>query len=82
MGGTVVPALAAATMALEAKLEFGEQSQRSKRISHALDRLNRRLGPSPNFDDLQNTARAAMRLHIAEASHWKEGVGRRQLFRP
>lgn len=82
MGGTVVPAMAAATMALEAKLEFGEQSQRSKRISQSLDRLAKRLGASPGFDELQNTARAAMRLHLAEASHWKEGVGRRQLFRP
>jgi hypothetical protein len=82
MAGTVVPAFGAATMALEAKLEFGEQSERSKRIAHALDRLTRRLGVSPSFDDLQNTARAAMRLHIAEAGHWKEGVSRRRLFRP
>jgi hypothetical protein len=74
--------MAAASMALEAKLEFGEQSQRSRRIAQALDRLAKRLGPSPGFDELQNTARAAMRLHLAEASHWKEGVGRRQLFRP
>ncbi|HET9159996.1 MAG TPA: hypothetical protein VFN88_05245, partial [Caulobacteraceae bacterium] len=82
MAGTVVPAFGAATMALEAKLEFGEQSERSKRIAHALDRLARHLGVSPTFDDLQNTARAAMRLHIAEAGHWREGVSRRRLFRP
>ncbi|MDB5451818.1 MAG: hypothetical protein JWO33_396 [Caulobacteraceae bacterium] len=82
MGGVVVPAMAAATMALEAKLEFGEQSERSKRIAAALETLARRLGPSPSFDELQHVARAAMRLHIAESSHWREGVSRRRLFRP
>jgi hypothetical protein len=82
MTGTVVPALAAASMALEAKLEFKEQSERSQRIAGALDELAAKLGPEPSFDELQHAARAAMKLHIAEASHWREGTSRRRLFRP
>lgn len=82
MAGTIVPALGAATMALEAKLEFKEQSARSDRIARRLQDLASKLGPKPTFDDLQGAARAAMRWHLAERSHWREGTGRRQLFRP
>ncbi|MES2896088.1 MAG: hypothetical protein V4759_08665 [Pseudomonadota bacterium] len=82
MAGTVVPAFAAATMALEAKLEFKEQSARSARIGERLQGLAAQLGPSPSLDDLQGAARAAMRWHLAETSHWRDGAGRRQLFRP
>ena len=82
MSSTIVPAVAAATMALEAKLEFKEQSERSQRIAKQLDSLRVRLGATPSFDDLQGAARAAMRLHLAEASQWGEGVARRRLFRP
>lgn len=82
MASTIVPAVAAATMALEAKLEFKEQSERSQRIAKQLDGLRDQLGETPSFDDLQGAARAAMRLHLAEASQWGEGVGRRRLFRP
>lgn len=82
MASTIVPAVAAATMALEAKLEFKEQSERSQRISRELESLRTRLGPEPSFDSLQGAARLAMRLHLAEASQWGEGVGRRRLFRP
>lgn len=81
MIGAVVPALAAASMALEAKLEFQEQSARSQRMAVVLDDLAARLGPAPTFDALQNAARAAVRLHIGEASHWREGSGRRRLLR-
>ncbi len=82
MAGTIVPAFAAATMALEAKLEFQEQSARSERIGDQLEGLAAQLGPSPSLDDLQGAARAAMKWHLAEASHWRDGAGRRQLFRP
>lgn len=81
MIGTIVPALAAASMALEAKLEFQEQSARSRRMAGVLEELAGKLGPDPSFDALQDAARAAVRLHIAEASHWREGSGRRRLLR-
>ena len=82
MAGTVIPSVAAATMALEAKLEFKEQSERSERIAERLDDLAMRLGPEPSFDNLQSAARAAMQWHMAEESHWREGASRRRLFRP
>lgn len=81
MIGVIVPAIAAATMALEAKLEFQEQSARSRRMAGVLDDLAERLGEAPSFDALQAAARAAVRMHVAEASHWREGSGRRQLLR-
>jgi hypothetical protein len=81
MSSVIVPTVAAATMALEAKLEFGEQSARSSRMAEHLDELAASLGPAPSFDQLQNTARMAMRLHMGESGHWREGVGRRGLFR-
>jgi hypothetical protein len=82
MVSTIVPAVAAGIMALEAKLEFGEQSKRSSRISSNLQELARRIGPDPAFDHLQGVARTAIGLHLAETNQWGEGVGRRQLFRP
>lgn len=82
MASTIVPAVAAATMALEAKLEFQEQSERSRVISERLDHLSRLLAPNPSFTDLQGAARSAMRWHVAQESHWREGANRRRLFRP
>lgn len=81
MTGTVVPAVAAASIALEAKLEFQEQSARSRRIATSLDELSTRLGPDPSFDTLQDVGRAALRLHLAESTQWREGTDRRRLFR-
>ncbi|HEX5378147.1 MAG TPA: hypothetical protein VFW47_06210 [Phenylobacterium sp.] len=82
MASTIVPAVAAATMALEAKLEFNEQSERSQAIAERLDKLAASLGEAPSFSDLQGAARTAMRWHLAQESHWREGAGRRRLFRP
>lgn len=82
MVGTTMPAIGAATMALDAKLEFHDQSARSHVIAGALDRLGVELGARPTFDGIRHAARAAMRLHMAEASHWREGSHRRRLFRP
>jgi hypothetical protein len=82
MVGTTMPAIGAATMALDAKLEFREHSARSKEIAHTLDDFARQLGSQPSFDRMRQAARAAMRVHIAEAQHWQEGSSRRRLFRP
>lgn len=82
MCSTIVPSLGAATMALEAKLEFREQSDRSRRIASRLDEMSARLGENPSSDEIQTAARAAMRLLVAEADQWREGAGRRRLFRP
>jgi hypothetical protein len=80
--GATMPAIGASTMALDAKLEFQEQSARSRTIAHMLEALGEGLGERPTFDGMRHAARAAMRLHIAEANHWREGSNRRRLFRP
>jgi hypothetical protein len=80
--GTTMPAIGASTMALDAKLEFQEQSHRSRAIAHTLEALAHSLGGRPSFDNMRHAARVAMRLHIAEANHWREGSNRRRLFRP
>ncbi|MGZ3274704.1 MAG: hypothetical protein ACXU82_00520 [Caulobacteraceae bacterium] len=80
--GTTMPAISASTMALDSKLEFQEQSARSRTIAHTLEALAQALGARPTFDGMRHAARVAMRLHIAEANHWREGSNRRRLFRP
>lgn len=82
MTGVVVPALAAAAVALEAKLEFSEQSARSTRIAAALDVIASRIQARPTWEELQLAVRQAMAIHIADARHWLEGAGRRRLLRP
>jgi hypothetical protein len=82
MVGTTMPAIGASTMALDAKLEFQEQSARSGRIAGTLDALAQALGAQPTFDGMRHAARVAMRVHMAEANHWREGSNRRRLFRP
>jgi len=79
--GTLVPAFAAASMALEAKLEFEEQSARSRRLAGILDEIGEKVGANPSFDTVQNAGRAAIRVLMAESSHWREGSGRRRMLR-
>jgi hypothetical protein len=47
-----------------------------------LEDLAKGLSVRPTFDSMRHAARVAMRLHIAEANHWREGSNRRRLFRP
>ncbi len=82
MVGTTMPAIGASTMALDAKLEFQEQSARSRTIAGTLEALADALGGRPTFDGMRHAGRVAMRLHMAEANHWREGSNRRRLFRP
>jgi hypothetical protein len=81
MTGAVVPALAAAAMAMESKLELQEQSERSRRIASTLEDLAARLRQDASFESMQNLGREAVRLHLAESGHWQENVNRRRLFR-
>jgi hypothetical protein len=81
MTGTVVPAVAAASIALEAKLEFQEQSTRSRRIAASLENLVQSLGPAPYLDSLQDVCRMAVRLQLVEAKRWQDATDRRQLIR-
>jgi hypothetical protein len=82
MAGTIVPAIGAAAMALEAKLEFTEQSSRSRVIAERLETLAAQLGREPRLHMLQGAARTAMGWLVSEANQWREGANRRRLFRP
>ena len=66
-------------MALEAKLEFSEQANRSRMIATRLESLARELGAQPSFEAIQRAVRTAMRWKVAEADQWREGAGRRRL---
>ncbi|MGE5502617.1 MAG: DUF4231 domain-containing protein [Ignavibacteriales bacterium] len=82
IAGTVIPAIGAATMALEAKLEFEDQSLRSRIIAAKLEALQLELGERPTSTAMQGAARKAIRWLSAEADQWREGAARRRLFRP
>jgi len=80
MSSVIVPAIGAASIALEAKLEFEEQAERSTTLVARLDELADRL-PAPNLEALQATARDAIEHLLSEADQWREGARRRQLTR-
>jgi Ca2+/Na+ antiporter len=79
--GVIVPAIAAATMALEAKFQFEEQAQRSAILSGRLQKLLSEIGSTPGLSDAQGAVRAASELLGSEADLWHEGGHRRRLVR-
>jgi hypothetical protein len=79
--GVVVPAVAAACMALEAKLQFDEQAERSAALVGRLRALAREVGPAPSLEQAQGAFREAAEWLLAEADQWREGAGRRRLSR-
>ncbi|HEY2661532.1 MAG TPA: hypothetical protein VGI79_17570 [Caulobacteraceae bacterium] len=81
MAGAIVPAMGAASLALEATLGFGEHSQRSLSVAQELELLMATLGPAPSLDTYQTTARAAVRLESLKEDRWSEDTDRRRLFR-
>jgi hypothetical protein len=81
MAGTVVPAIGAAGLALEATLSLGEEGQRSARLAARLEELAATLPPRPPLEALQRVAKAAMRLQRIQEDHWTEGAVRRRLVR-
>ena len=79
--GVVVPAIGAAAMALEAKLQFEEQTERSSVVAARLEELARQLPASLTLESAQAALRGAAELLVAEADQWQEGGSRRRLFR-
>ncbi len=81
MVGSIVPAIGAASLALEATLSLGEQAQRSRVL--AGDRLqpSGQAGPEAGLEALQGAVKAAIRLTRAQEVHWGDGAVRRRLFR-
>ncbi len=81
MVGAIVPAVGAASLALEAILGFGDQSRRSHVLAKRLDEIHAALGPNPRLDQLQQAARAAIHLQVSQEDRWSEDAVRRRLFR-
>ena len=77
----IVPAVSAAAMALEAKLEFEEQAERSRALALRLSELQREAGDAPSLARLQALLLRAMSWLAAEADQWREGAVRRRLVR-
>ena len=75
MTGALVPAIGAAAMALEAKLGFHEQAQRSRRLAERLEAI------AADTADPRVAAGEAIEALRAETGVWREGASRRGLFR-
>jgi hypothetical protein len=81
VAGSIVPAIGAACLALEATLALGEQAERSRVLAVRLEAIVDDLGPEPNLEAHQSAAKAAIRLQRAQENHWAEGAVRRRLMR-
>jgi len=81
MTGAIVPALGAASLALEATLAFGEQGRRNEELAARLETIAATLGDAPGLDQLQQAAKAAIRLQISQEERWTDESFRRRLVR-
>lgn len=81
MIGAIVPAIGAACMAMEAKLGFEEQHERSAHLETRFNDLMAQARPELGLAQRQDLLRRAMRLMENEAETWREGAERRRLFR-
>lgn len=81
MTSVIVPALGAASIAIEATLAFGEQSRRNLDLAARLERVEASLGPSPGLDQLQAAAKEAIRLQMGQEERWTDESFRRRLMR-
>lgn len=81
MTSTIVPAIGAASLAMEATLSLEEQAHRSHLLAQRLQTLLEDLGPAPGMEALQAGIVNAIALARAQEDHWLEGAGRRKLYR-
>ena len=81
VAATIVPAIGAACLALEATLELGEQAERGRVLAVRLEAIVADLGDATSLEAHQEAARAAIRLQRAQENHWGEGTVRRRLLR-
>lgn len=81
MATVVAPAVGAAALALEAKLEFGEQAERSHAIAVRLQTILDRLRGAEDLEAARGAINTAFGWVLTEADQWREGAGRRRLFR-
>jgi hypothetical protein len=81
MTSVVVPALAAASIAVEATLAFGEQGRRNLETARRLEAIQASLTAEPDLSRLQHAARAAIRLEVTQEDRWTDESSRRRLVR-
>jgi hypothetical protein len=81
VAGSIVPAIAAAGLALEATLALGEQAQRSEALSQRLDAIVGGLAGTSALEHFQAVAKRAIQIQRAQEDHWTEGAVRRRLVR-
>ena len=81
MTGVIVPAVAAASIALEATLAFGEQGRRDLALAGRLAAVGATLGDAPRLDQLQRAAKAAIALEVSQEERWSDESFRRRLVR-
>lgn len=81
VAGSIVPAIAAAGLALEATLALGEQALRGKALSQRLDVIIDGLAGTSALEHFQAAAKQAIQLQRAQEDHWTEGTVRRRLVR-
>ena len=81
MTSAIVPAIGAASLALEANLAFREQGERSLFLAGRLGAIGASVERPLRLDDLQRAATAAIRLHNSQEDRWGEEATRRRLVR-
>jgi hypothetical protein len=79
--GSIVPAIGAAALALEATLALAEQSRRSGILASRLKSIADDLGPDPGLDAVQGAVKRAIHLARSQEEHWMQAAGRRRLLR-
>jgi len=81
MLSAIIPAIGAASLALEANLGFREQSERSHFLAERLITIRASLSKAPRLDELQRAAKEAIRLHNSREDRWGAEAARRRLLR-
>jgi hypothetical protein len=79
--GSIVPAIGASALALEATLGLAEQGRRSAALASRLHAIAEELGPDPGLDALQGAVKRAIHLARSQEEHWMQSAGRRALVR-
>jgi hypothetical protein len=81
MTGAIVPAIGAASLALEATLSLAEQSKRSRLLALRLGEIAAEAGEPCGLETVQAAVRSAVRLARAQEDRWFEATERRRLYR-
>jgi hypothetical protein len=79
MLSAVIPAIAAACLAIEAKLDIEENARRSARFAVQFAGLENALQSAKSPGDAQELLRDSARLLLADADNWRDAALRRRI---